>query len=129
MRRTTPRWPRLSPRHAPRFLRYWQLFERRKHGEADFSLKVEISDTHGTEHFWVVDPERKDGKIFGTIDNDPDLVKSVKLGDRIQVDEQGISDWGYVRDGKMYGKHTLRVLMKHMPVKEADLYRQILADP
>lgn len=108
---------------------YWQLFEHPEHGETDFSLKVAISDKHGTEHFWVVDPERKNGMIFGTIDNDPDLVRSIKLGDRIQVDERDISDWGYVRDGKMYGKYTLRVLMKHMPAKEADIYRKMLADP
>ncbi|TAL05466.1 MAG: DUF2314 domain-containing protein [Verrucomicrobia bacterium] len=108
---------------------YWQLFEHPEHGESDFSLKVEVSDKHGTEHFWVVDPQRKDGKIFGTVDNDPELVKNVKAGDRIQVDEQAISDWGYVRDGKMHGKYTLRVLMKHMPAKEAEMYGQILADP
>lgn len=63
---------------------FWQAFEKREHGEAKFSLKVKITDKKGTEHFWATDIERQDGKIMGTIDNDPDIVASVKLGDRLR---------------------------------------------
>ena len=107
---------------------YWEVFEHRRHGETDFSLKVKISDAHGSEHFWVVDVTREDGVVYGTIDNDPTLVSAVKPGDRILVKMEDVSDWGYLRDGKMHGKHTLRILLKHMPPKEAEMYRKILAE-
>jgi uncharacterized protein YegJ (DUF2314 family) len=108
---------------------FWQVFEKREHGETDFSLKVAIKDRHGTEHFWTADIERRDGKIFGTIDNDPDTVRSVKLGDRIEIPQADISDWFYMRDGKMVGNRTVKVLFKKMPKNEVASIRQIMADP
>jgi len=109
---------------------FWQVFTHPEKGESDFSLKVKIKDSHGTEHFWVTEIERKeDGKIFGVINNDPEIVKSVKLNDRIAVPEGDISDWLYSRDGKMVGNYTLRVLFKQMPPKEVQYYKQMMAEP
>src|SRR3954471_4319680 len=85
---------------------FWQVFEKRERGETDFSLKVRITDKKGTEHFWASDIERRAGKTMGTINNDPNIVKSVKLGDRIQIPEADITDWLYMRDGKMVGNRT-----------------------
>ena len=108
---------------------YWQLFEHPENGETNFSLKVKITDGTKIEHFWAVDIEQKDGAILGTIDNDPEVVKTVKMGDHIHIQEQDISDWGYVRNGKMFGKYTLRVILNRLPPQEAAKYRQMLADP
>jgi uncharacterized protein YegJ (DUF2314 family) len=108
---------------------FWQAFDERKRGESEFSLKVRIKDNHGTEHFWAKDIARKDGKIFGTINNDPEIVKNVKLGDRIPIPEDEISDWLYLREDKMVGNYTLRVLFKHMPAAEVENYKQRLTDP
>lgn len=73
--------------------------------------------------------ERKDGKIFGTINNDPEIVHNVKIGDRILTPEDDISDWLYMQNGKMVGNYTLRVLFKQMSVSEAEKYKAMLADP
>ena len=108
---------------------FWRVFEKRDRGETDFSVKVKIPDKEKVEHFWVVDIERKDGKISGTINNDPDFVQNVKLGDRITVNDADISDWLYLRNGKMAGNYTLRVLFKQMPKSEVEKYKQMLADP
>jgi uncharacterized protein YegJ (DUF2314 family) len=108
---------------------FWETFEKREHGESDFSLKVRITDKRGTEHFWAIDIERRDGKIMGTINNDPDTVRSVKLGDRIEIPEADISDWLYMRDGKMVGNYTLKPLFKGMPAAEVERYKTIMADP
>src|SRR5512147_2399142 len=109
--------------------KFWQVFEKAEHGEKDFALKVKITDRHGTEHFWATDIERKDGKIMGTINNDPNIVSKVKLGDRITIPEADISDWLYMRDGKMHGNYTMRPLLKSMSAKEAAEYKQMLAEP
>jgi uncharacterized protein YegJ (DUF2314 family) len=74
---------------------FWQVFDHREHGETDFCLKVKITDKGKAEHFWAMNIERKDGKIFGTINNDLEIVHSVKIGDRIPIPEDDISDWLY----------------------------------
>ena len=107
---------------------FWNVFDHREHGETEFSLKVKITDSHGTEHFWTDKIERRDGKIFGTIDNDAEIVKSVKLGQRLDIPEADISDWFYMRDGLMHGNRTLKVLIKHMPAQEAAKYKPLFAN-
>ena len=108
---------------------FWQVFGHPERGENDFALKVKISDTYGDEHFWAIDIERQDGKITGTINNDPNIVRSVKFGDRIAIPEADISDWLYMREGKMVGNFTLRILFKQMPQKEVEAYKAIMTDP
>jgi uncharacterized protein YegJ (DUF2314 family) len=108
---------------------FWKVFKDKPHGESDFALKVKISDSHGVEYFWVVDIERSGGKIRGTINNDPETVKSVKLGDKMEVPEADISDWIYMRDGKMVGNYTVRPLLKRMAPEEAAAIKKTLAEP
>ena len=88
-----------------------------------------ITDGHRTEHFWANDIERKDDKIFGTINNDPEIVKNVRMGERIEIPDAQISDWLYLRDDKMIGNYTLRVLFKQMPAKEVEYWKQRMAEP
>lgn len=108
---------------------FWQTYEKPLKGETDFGLKVKITDGKEVEHFWTTDIERKDGKIYGNIGNDPDLVHNVKLGQRITINEADISDWMYLRGGKMVGNYTLRALFKEMPKDEVEKYKQMLAEP
>ena len=108
---------------------FWQVFDNREHGETNFCLKVKITDKDKAEHFWAVNIERKDDKIFGTINNDPEIVHNIKIGDRIWIPEDDISDWLYTRDGKMVGNYTLRVLFKQMSASEVEKYKAMLADP
>ena len=108
---------------------FWQVFEKRERGESKFALKVRITDKKGTEHFWASDIERRDGKMIGTINNDPNIVASVKLGDRIEIPEADISDWLYMRDGKMVGNRTLKPLFKSMPAAEVKQLKSIMAEP
>ena len=108
---------------------FWKTFDKPEHGEKDFALKVKITDQKGTEHFWAIDIERRNGKIMATINNDPDVVATVKLGDRIPIPEADISDWMYMRDGKMVGNETLKPLFKSMPPKEVEQLKSIMADP
>jgi uncharacterized protein YegJ (DUF2314 family) len=108
---------------------FWQVFDKRERGESKFSLKVEVKDERGREFFWVTDLQRRDGKTMGTINNDPNTVANVKLGDRIEIPEADIADWLYMRDGKMIGNETLKPLLKRMPAEEAARLKSIMADP
>ena len=108
---------------------FWTTFAQPKSDETHFCLKVKITDKHGTEHFWADNIERKDGKITGTINNDAEIVKSVKLGDRIEIPSADISDWLYERKGKLVGCYTMKAMFKKMPAKEVDEFKSRLADP
>jgi uncharacterized protein YegJ (DUF2314 family) len=107
---------------------FWKEFDKPEKGDSDFALKVKIEDEHGAEHFWVSSLRRQNDKLFGTINNDPETVKSVKLGQEVEVPEANISDWMFMRDGKMFGNYTLRVLFKQMPDDEVKKYEAIMAD-
>lgn len=108
---------------------FWGIFEKPERGETLFALKVAISDGVHTEHFWVNDLLRQDGKLQGTINNEPNLVSHVKFGQRIDIPQGDISDWTYTRDGKMHGNHTLRPLFKHMTDEDVAYYKKMLAEP
>ncbi len=108
---------------------FWTVFDKRDHGESGFALKVKITDKSGSEHFWATDLQRRDGKITGTINNDPNIVSNVKLGDRIEIPEPDISDWLYMRDGKMVGNETVKPLLKTMSASEAERLKSMMANP
>ena len=81
------------------------------------------------EHFWLTPVEPKGGRIFGVINNDPETVKTVKLGQRIEVPEPDITDWLYIREGRMIGNYTLRAMFKTMPPAEAEAFGKKLGEP
>jgi uncharacterized protein YegJ (DUF2314 family) len=108
--------------------RFWEASDHPGQNTA-FCLKVKITEGKEVEHFWMEKVEKKDGKIFGDIGNDPEFVHNVKLGDHIEIPEADISDWLYMHDGKMVGNYTIRVLFKHMSADEVAKYKAILAEP
>ena len=87
---------------------FWQMFDKREHGESNFVLVVRITDKGRIEHFFATDFERRDGKTMVTISNKPNIVASVKLGDRLEIPEADITDWRYMRDGKYVGNVTFK---------------------
>jgi uncharacterized protein YegJ (DUF2314 family) len=93
------------------------------------AVKVPIQDAGQTEHFWLTSVKYSGGKFSGTINNDPGLVRNVKIGDKRSVAKAEISDWMYMRGGKMHGNYTMRPLLKSMPPSEAAKFRSLLAEP
>lgn len=108
---------------------FWQVFKNPAQGESDFALKVRIEDGNNVEFFWVTNVRRDAGKVYGVIANDAGRVRTVKLGDEIEVADDSIADWLYWRDGKMVGNFTLRALFKHMPDEEVERLKAMMAEP
>ena len=94
-----------------------------------YALKVAIRDGDNVEHFWASDIQRQDGRISAVIANEPQTVRTVQEGQRIDVPESDISDWRYKRKGKIVGNETMRVLLNYMPAEEAAQYRAMLEQP
>jgi uncharacterized protein YegJ (DUF2314 family) len=109
---------------------FWEKLERPGPGEEGFALKVGLPyGANSTEHIWTKDVERRDGKITAVINNRPRDVKTVRLGQRIDIREDQISDWMFMRNGKMVGSYTLRPMLKRMPPEDAARYRAMLEEP
>jgi uncharacterized protein YegJ (DUF2314 family) len=86
------------------------------------------------QHVWCNNVERAGGRMFATVNNAPilasrSLQRGVQRGQRIEVNERQISDWMYLRAGKIVGNYTMRPLLQRMPPQEAARYRAMLADP
>jgi uncharacterized protein YegJ (DUF2314 family) len=108
---------------------FWATHDNPANGESAFALKVKITDANGTEHFWVNELKRYDGQITGTINNNAEIVQSVKIGDRITIPEADISDWMYVRGGKIHGNETVKALYKTMSPEELTAVKEMMANP
>jgi uncharacterized protein YegJ (DUF2314 family) len=105
------------------------IAELSKENGTNFAVKAPISDEGKVEHFWLIDIQYADGKFSGKINNDPGIVKNVKIGQAWTLGKDEISDWMFMRHGKMHGNYTMRPLLKTMPEAEAEKYRGLLAEP
>src|SRR5687768_17194917 len=65
---------------------FWSRFADPAANEADFSLKLGISDDVGTEHFWCGEIEGDAGAATCVISNEPVNVFTVSYGERVAVD-------------------------------------------
>jgi uncharacterized protein YegJ (DUF2314 family) len=97
-----------------------------KPGETGFAIKTGISEGTEKEYFWL-SRVTYDGKEFqGIIDNDPELVKSVKFGQKITVRPADVSDWMYLNNRKLVGGLTLLVLRDKMsPAERAEFDKNV----
>lgn len=111
-----------------KLLHFWKVMAAPKAGETDFCLKVRVVDGETVEHFWCTDLKIEKGVISGVIGNDAEMVKTVRLGQRITIKEADISDWLYMKAEKMIGNYTVRPLMKSMSKEEVDFLKVKLGE-
>jgi len=97
-----------------------------KAGQSAFSVKMAFTDSGNTEHMWLM-PVSYDGTNFhGTVNNEPEKVKSVKMGQKVTVAPSKISDWMYVENRKLVGGYTMRVLPDALtPAERADFDKNV----
>ena len=91
-----------------------------------FSVKAPIKDENGTEHFWITDVAFVDGEFEGHVGNDPGIVKNVVLGQKWRIKKTEISDWMYVRAGRIHGGYTIDPLLASFDKAKSDDIRRRL---
>jgi uncharacterized protein YegJ (DUF2314 family) len=97
-----------------------------KPGQSAFSIKMGFTDGGNTEHMWLTPVSFDGSKFTGTINNEPEKVKSVKMGQKVTVAPEKISDWMYVENQKLVGGYTLRVLREAItPAERADFDKSV----
>jgi uncharacterized protein YegJ (DUF2314 family) len=82
----------------------------KKNGDTVFEIKKGFIDGDKVEHLWIK-RVTYDGKNFhGEIDNRPNEVSNVHLGEHVTVAPRDVTDWMFLKDGKLIGGYTTRVL-------------------
>lgn len=92
----------------------------KKPDSTDFEVKKCCVDGDKVEHIWLRDVTW-DGKVFrGKVDNQPLEVTNVRLGQQVTLNPEDLTDWMFVKDGKLMGGFTTRVLYSRLsPEKQA----------
>jgi len=105
------------------------IAEMSKGNGTDFAVKVPIEDKGETEHFWLTDIVYRNGTFEGVIGNDPGIVTNVKSGQKWTVKKSEISDWMFMRNGKIVGGETIKPTLKSLPKADADALRARMEQP
>jgi uncharacterized protein YegJ (DUF2314 family) len=77
-------------------------------GQQDFEVKKPFIQGNEVEHIWLSDVRFVGNRFQGRIDNKPEKIRGLKLGQLVSVNPNEISDWLYVDNGKLVGGYTVR---------------------
>jgi uncharacterized protein YegJ (DUF2314 family) len=110
---------------------FWASYEASKPSETGHTLKVRFSNkTNNGEHIRMAEvKELADGRYSGRLANEPRYLPGKRVGDLVEFKEADMFDWMFMRDGKIVGGETIRVLLKSLPKADADALRARLETP
>ena len=110
---------------------FWASYEAPKPSETGHSLKVRFANPKNNgEHIWMADVKKTaDGGYSGRFANAPRDLPGKKAGEVALFKEADISDWMFMRNGKIVGGETIRPLLKSLPKSDADALRARLESP
>lgn len=111
---------------------FWASYDAPKPNETNHAVKVHFPTGGGGtgEHIWVADVKRRPGGTFtGRFANQPLHLPGRNEGDPVEFKEAEITDWMFMRNGRIVGGETIRPLLKLMSKAEADALRARMEQP
>ena len=94
-------------------------------GQHDFEVKKPFCQGDAVEHLWLSDVSFRGNRFHGYVDNRPREIKGLKMGDRVSVNPNEISDWAFVENGRLVGGYTIRVLYSELsPERKKELEKE-----
>ena len=110
--------------------RFWASYDAPKPTESGHCLKVRFAGDGYVEHIWMADVEKlPDGSYSGRFSNEPDNLPGKDIGDQAEFKQADISDWMFMRNEKVVGGETIKVVLNSMPKEEADAMRARMEQP
>ena len=85
-----------------------------------FGLKKRFVENETVEHIWVDYVSMENGKYIGVVNNLPEKITGIKVGDTVEIDKNDVSDWMYVKGSKLHGGYTIRLLRNRMTETERE---------
>jgi len=96
---------------------------------SDVTFKVEFPVTEDRSEFmWVAFVERKEATYTGILSNDPRYIDYAKFGDAVTFEKSQIADWQYLKNGKLHGHYTTRVLLDELDPEQRMQMQAILSE-
>jgi uncharacterized protein YegJ (DUF2314 family) len=95
-----------------------------KPGMKGFAVKVAIRDGGDAEYFWIYRFTATGRKFSGVINNKPETVHTVKMGQTITFDVSQIVDWIYIDNGEMKGNYTGCAILASALPEEAEEFEK-----
>jgi Uncharacterized protein conserved in bacteria len=80
----------------------------------EYYLKVDFIDGEEHEHMWISVNKIENGQFEGTLANEPEVIKNIKLGDSVKIEKEQIEDWIIVdtETDEMEGGYSVKVLQE-----------------
>ena len=110
---------------------FWASYDAPKSSETGHTLKVRFPNPRDNgEHIWMADVKKTaDGRYSGRFANAPRDLPGKKAGEVALFKEADISNWMFMRNGKIVGGETIRPLLKSLPKADADALRARMETP
>jgi uncharacterized protein YegJ (DUF2314 family) len=89
-----------------------------KFDTSTFALKVKFPTETGAEHIWATNIKIENTSYYGIVDNLPNTTTQVKLGERIKLNKNDITDWMYSDNGTLSGGYTIKLIRNRMTEDE-----------
>ncbi|MBE7157113.1 MAG: DUF2314 domain-containing protein [Rhodospirillales bacterium] len=90
----------------------------KKPEDGGFEIKKAFVDGDNVEHLWIDDVTFDGTNFHGRINNKPVVLHNVRLDQRVTVPAAEVVDWMFVKDSKLMGGYTTRVLYARMSPEE-----------
>jgi uncharacterized protein YegJ (DUF2314 family) len=106
---------------------FWAAMDR---GDPADSLFLKFNLNHGSglidnESIWAGEIERRDGRIFGKLGNQP-VNPDFREDQEVEIAPEAIDDWGYFRDGVAQGNYVTRLMIECAPPRVAKYQKQMM---
>ena len=98
--------------------KFQKALQNNEYDSGTTALKVKFSTPTGFEHIWLANITLDSGAYYGIIDNLPNKIKSIKMGDKIKIDQENITDWMFGKNGKLVGGFTIRLIHDRLTEQE-----------
>ena len=109
---------------------FWASYDAPKRMEEEHSLKVRFQTAGNEEHIWMSDVKKlPDGRYAARFGDTPQNLPGKRFGDPAEFKEADISDWMFMRNGKIVGGETIKPTLKSLPKADADALRARMEQP
>jgi len=80
-----------------------------------YSFDTAADSRIAAEQIWLTGVHFKNGNYYGVLANNPQFLDGRKKGDTVIFSADSVTDWMYVRDGKIIGGYSIKYLLEKIP--------------